>query len=296
MAALQGTPAEEALLELSIIIAVYNDWAALDSCLGSIAQQPPGFEVVVVDDGSSEDASENIRQWARHFPLTVVKQSHAGIAAARNRGIGAAKGAVLLFVDADCLLEMGCLAALTAAMARAPQHDCFQLRLTGTSCSVVGRAETLRLAAFQEYALQPDGRIRYLNTAGFAIRRARAEAETGLFDPAALRGEDTLLLAGLMQRNELPWFVPDATVRHDVRLSLTASLRKDVRSAWQEAQTYEAIAARGIRVRVTNGERLGLLASMWRMSGEPSIGRTAWFVLLIRQALQRAISFVCKVL
>jgi hypothetical protein len=47
--------------------------------------------------------------------------------------------------------------------------------------------------------LQADGRIRYLNTAGFAIRRTRANIEAGVFDPAALRAEDTLLLADLMQ-------------------------------------------------------------------------------------------------
>ena len=51
----------------SIIIAVYNDWIALDSCLSSIAQQSgsPDFEVIVVDDGSDKVAPENIEQWAR---------------------------------------------------------------------------------------------------------------------------------------------------------------------------------------------------------------------------------------
>lgn len=52
----------------------------------------------------------------------------------------------------------------------------------------MGRAEELRLRVFQEHMLLPDGRIRYLNTAGFAIRRARVKIEVGLFDPVALRG------------------------------------------------------------------------------------------------------------
>ena len=47
--------------------------------------------------------------------------------------------------------------------------------------------------------LQPDGRIRYLNTAGFAIRRTAVNVEEGLFDPVAIRAEDTLLLANLMK-------------------------------------------------------------------------------------------------
>ena len=45
---------DESLLELSIVVAAYNDWLALESCLGSIAPQAngPRFEVVVIDDGS----------------------------------------------------------------------------------------------------------------------------------------------------------------------------------------------------------------------------------------------------
>jgi len=285
-------------ITISIIIAVYNDWTALQGCLQSIARQTDGhnFEVIVMDDGSTEATPEAIRQWTSSLPLTIVRQPHGGISAARNCGIRNSRGAALLFVDADCRLQANCLAALSSAIADSPQHDCFQLRLTGNCGSVVGRAEQLRLLAFQEHTLQPDGRIRYLNTAGFAIRRARVETETGLFDPAALRGEDTLLLANLMQRGELPLFVPAAIVQHDVSLSLMACLRKDIRSAYLEGRTYHLIASKGIRVRVTPRERLRLLLALWKTAGQPSIGRTAWFVLVGRQALQRMISVLYKLL
>src|SRR5277367_671849 len=91
----------------SIVIAVYDDWIALDPCLRSIEQQIPGpeFEVIVVDDGSAEPAPERICEWSRRLPLTIVRQSHAGISAARNRGIQASQGSVLLFVDADCRMQ-----------------------------------------------------------------------------------------------------------------------------------------------------------------------------------------------
>src|ERR1700685_1759979 len=91
----------------SVVIPVYNDWIPLDRCLQSLTRQTnaPRFEVVVVDDGSTEGAPELIRGSAHGYPLTVIQQSHAGIPAARNRGVRASKGAVLLFVDADCRLE-----------------------------------------------------------------------------------------------------------------------------------------------------------------------------------------------
>lgn len=298
MPEVERTLAEEQRFELSIIVAVRNDWTALDSCLRSIAEQAqaPRFEVLVIDDGSDETAPANIQQWTHCFPVTVLRQVHAGIAAARNRGIRESKGALLLFVDADCKLHANCLLTLSSAIARSPQHNYFQLRLTGNCSSVVGRAEQLRLAAFQEHMLQPDGRIRYLNTAGFAIRRTQAVPETGLFDPAALRGEDTLLLASLMQRGELPLFVPDAMVEHAIPLSLPACLLKDIRSAYLEAATYEIIAAKGISIRVTPRERLRLLSSMWKTASQQSIDRAAWFVLVGRQALQRMISVLYKLL
>jgi glycosyltransferase involved in cell wall biosynthesis len=278
---------------ISIIIGVYNDWIALDPCLRSLAQQThgPRFEVIVVDDGSSEAAPEVIRQWVRCLPLTIVRQSHAGISAARNHGIQISRGSVLLFVDADCRLQTNCLAALGSTITDSPQHNCFQLHLVGDCRRPVGRAEELRLRSFQEHMLQPDGRIRYLNTAGFAIRRMRVNIEGGLFDPMALRAEDTLLLANIMQGGELPLFVANATVQHAVPLSLMECLLKDIRSAYLEGRTYDIIASKGVRIRVSHRERLRVLLSMWKIAGQHSIGKSAWFALVARQTLQRIVSF-----
>jgi glycosyltransferase involved in cell wall biosynthesis len=277
----------------SVIVAVYNDWIELDACLQSLAQQVqgPGFEVIVVDDGSIETAPEVIRQWVRCLPLSIVRQPHSGISAARNRGIQISRGSVLLFTDADCRIQSGCLAALAAVISDSAQHNYFQLHLVGDCSARVGRAEELRLRTFQAHMLQPDGRIRYLNTAGFAIRRTRVNVGEGLFDPVAWRAEDTLLLANLIEGGELPLFVANATVQHTIPLSLIECLLKDVRSAYLEGRTYDLISAKGIRIRMSHRERLSLLWSAWKASGQPSIGRSGWVVLTIRQALQRTASF-----
>jgi len=276
----------------SIIIAAYNDWESLDQCLQSLAQQAggPSFEVIIADDGSTEPAPEFIRQWQRYYHLTIDRGPHAGISTARNRGVQISRGSVLLFVDADSRLQKNCLVALNATIASSPQHNCFQLRLVGDCRGLVGRAEELRLQTIQNHMLQPNGCIRYLNTAGFAIRRSRVDIKRGIFDPVALRAEDTLLLSNLMQAGELPLFVQDAIVQHATRLSLMASLRKSIRSAYLEGRTYEIIASRGVRIRVSHRERLSMLWSMWKTSGQHSIGRAAWFVLVAKQGLQRIIS------
>jgi glycosyltransferase involved in cell wall biosynthesis len=276
----------------SIVIPVYDDWLPLEECLQSVAGQvnAPSFEVIVVDDGSQQAAPEFIRRFASHYQLTFLRQTHTGIATARNLGIRNAKGEILLFVDADCRVEANGLAALGSAIARTRNYDFFQLRLAGTRANLVGRAEELRLRTFQDYMLQSDGRVRYLNTAGFAIRRASANVRIDLFDPAALRAEDTLLLVELIQAGKLPLFVPDAIVEHAIPLSLMECLRKDIRSVFAERRTYDIIAAKGIKLRLTPRERLRFLSSVWKAAGQRSIGRSAFFLLILRQTLKRTIS------
>jgi glycosyltransferase involved in cell wall biosynthesis len=277
----------------SVIIAVYNDWLSLDHCLRSLAQQEhaPEFEVIVVDDGSDDTAPDGIREWSRCCALRIVRQGHAGISSARNHGVRVSRGSVLIFTDTDCKLQNQCLELLGQAVTRSPRHDCFQLRLVGDSFNLVGRAEALRLSALQSHLLQSDGRIRYLNTAGFAIRREKESVEKGLFDPSARRAEDTLLLAHLMRARELPLFVGDAIIQHAVPLSFVACLVKDLRSAWLEAGTFSTIRSMGVRIRMSQGERLSILCSTWKASRGR---RSAWFVLISRRMLRNGISFALQ--
>jgi len=276
----------------SVIIAAYNDWLPLAECLKSLQQQTdaPSFEVVVIDDGSREAAPEFICNWSRLYPLRIARQAHAGISAARNRGVQMSTGSTLIFVDADCRFEIGCLARLGSLVSQSP-HSCFQLHVVGDRSGLVGKAEELRLATLQSYLIQPDGCIRYLNTAGFAIRREKVNANGKLFNPAALRAEDTLLLAMLMKEGRLPFFVNAAVVQHVIPLSLMECLRKDIWSAYLEGKTYHIIASNGISVRVSHRDRLKMLSVMWRTSRQQSLGYAAWFVLVARQALQRLISY-----
>jgi glycosyltransferase involved in cell wall biosynthesis len=281
----------------SVVVAVFNDWGALEGCLQSLAQQMngPSFEMVVVDDGSRQQAPEAVANWNRVFPITVVRQEHAGISIARNKGIQTSKGSVLVFVDADCRMQPGCLIALQNKIAESPTDNCFQLRLIGDRSELVGRAEHLRLIALQGHLLQHNGRIRYLNTAGFAIRRSKVSEDGNLFNPIAIRAEDTLLLATLVRLGELPVFVADAVVRHHVTLSLVGCLRKDVRSAYLERRAFDIIEARGVAIQMTNRDRWAIMSSMWKATYDASLGKLPWFVVTGRQALRLGVSTVYRI-
>src|SRR5580692_10769854 len=108
--------------QLSLVIAAFNDWAALETCLASVAGQrnAPEFEVVVVDDGSDIEAPAAVADRNGQFQIRVIRQAHSGIATARNRGVEEARGNVVLFTDCDCVLDPDCLHELGQAVEQFP--------------------------------------------------------------------------------------------------------------------------------------------------------------------------------
>lgn len=97
----------------SIIIPVYNAEKYLDCCMESILTQSKEshFEVILVDDGSSDRSADICDRYAQQSAcVKVIHQANQGVSAARNAGIDAAGGAYILFLDSDdcwdpCLLH-----------------------------------------------------------------------------------------------------------------------------------------------------------------------------------------------
>ena len=90
------------MIDISVIIPVYNASALLRRCLDSVLAQKGDYtyEVLLVDDGSTDDSVDIIKSYNNpHFRL--FQQANAGPAKARNRGIEEAQGRYLTFIDAD---------------------------------------------------------------------------------------------------------------------------------------------------------------------------------------------------
>ena len=95
---------------LSIIIPTYNDEKYLDECLGScLAQDIDDYEIICVDDGSTDRTPQMLDEYAAKYPrISVIHKEH-GVGNGRNIGMDHAHGEYLWFVDHDDLIAENCL-------------------------------------------------------------------------------------------------------------------------------------------------------------------------------------------
>lgn len=106
--------------EISLIIPVYNTAKYLDKLFSSIERQSfKDFEVLVIDDGSTDDSPKICDDWAaRDSRFKIIHQKNAGQSAARNAGIDAATGNFLAFADSDDDVSEDYLKKLAEAQAK----------------------------------------------------------------------------------------------------------------------------------------------------------------------------------
>ena len=105
---------------ISIIIPAYNVAGYIEACLDSIlAQTFADFEVITINDGSSDDTGIILNEYAgRDARIQVLHKKNGGVSAARNDGIKAAQGKYYLFFDADDFAEPYTFAELAKLMQR----------------------------------------------------------------------------------------------------------------------------------------------------------------------------------
>jgi glycosyltransferase involved in cell wall biosynthesis len=168
---------------LSVVIPTYNRLPILQKCLRALEAQQlaepiTGYEVVLVDDGSTDATVDWLRAEAADLPhVRLIQQEHGGPAAGRNRGVEQARGEVIVFIDSDLVVTpsfLRCHAqALERQWARQGDRRCF------TYGAVINTAD------FEDPTREPhklqDLSFAYFATGNVAIDRQLLE-QAGLFD------------------------------------------------------------------------------------------------------------------
>lgn len=118
-------------MKFSIVVPVYNVEAYIDNCLASLqAQDFADFEIICVNDGSTDRSRNILSKWESQFSkMKVIDRENGGLSAARNTGLQAATGDYVVFVDSDDWVEPTMLNQL-AEEANGEDMICFACRRT----------------------------------------------------------------------------------------------------------------------------------------------------------------------
>ncbi len=207
---------------VSVVVCSYNGGATLDECLRSLcALNYPDFEIVVVDDGSTDDTPEIL---ARFPSVRVIHQLHLGLSIARNAGLECATGAVIAYTDSDCIADPDWLIHLVhqlmcsgAAAVGGPNLTPDDGWLAACVAAAPGQPT---------HVLISDQVAEHIPGCNMAFRREALEAING-FDPHFLKaGDDVDICWRLQHEGLLITFAPGAFVWHHRRRNSRSYLKQ----------------------------------------------------------------------
>lgn len=279
---------------LSVLIATRNRCEQLEKTLASIADctDPDGiaWEIVVVDNGSTDDTSAVVQRFAARARVHVVcvEEPRQGKGRALNTGIRACRGEWILFTDDDVRVDPDWLRAVVHEYNSDPG-------LVG----VGGRVElfdpdaarvAVRPSRSRRLISQEDLHPRSIPIIGcnMSVRRAALE-EIGGFDealgpgsPAGAVAEDLDVLYRLTAGGRHVIYAPEVLVRHDHQRSsrddLTPIRRGYARGRGAFYWKHGRVGGRRIR-KVAYQEARSLLVRLLRRSGQPGPIRMGWWVV-----------------
>ncbi len=196
---------------VSVVIPCYNSKRTIFNCLKSILLQKVKFEFEVVVVDSSEDDTSNIL--TKQYPqVKVIRlQQRAFPAKARNIGIKEASGAIIAFIDADCVAYEGWLEKIYQ------KHQCGYVAvggavLNGNPKSILGWAEYL--LEFSEFIpLSPLREVRTIPTCNISYKK-REVFDRYEFFPSMRTAEDTSFNWMLVENGEKILFDPSIKIAH----------------------------------------------------------------------------------
>ncbi len=214
--------------EISVLIPVWNGEKEIDLCLRALAAQtlsPDLFEVVIVDNGSTDRTAEIVRSYPS---VRLLEERQPGSYRARNTGLAALRGKYVALTDADCIPEANWLKNALAAIKQHPEAGV-----------IAGRIELFRVSDTDSETCEAYERLFNLNQEQFVLNGSSVTANwtspvallksLGGFN-AQLKSAGDFEMASRVRAAGYPIvYCADAMVRHPIRGRIQDIVRKRVR-------------------------------------------------------------------
>lgn len=218
--------------KISVVVATYNSASTLNDCLSSLLDlRYPNYEVIVVNDGSTDETSTIMEK----YPFHNITTPNRGVSSARNEGMRAATGEIVAYIDSDARADCDWLGYLATTF------------LEETTVAGVGGPNFLpkednwvancvyRSPGGPTQVMLDDQSAEHIPGCNMAFWKWALE-EVGGFDPTYTKaGDDVDLCWRLLDRGHRIGFSPSAVVWHHRRPSARAYWRQQVGYGVSEA-------------------------------------------------------------
>ena len=242
------------MIDVSIVVPVFNAARTLDACLDGLERQdlPARSREIIVVDNNSTDATAAVAR--RHASVRLLAEPRQSAYAARNRGLAQAQGRWIVFTDGDCVPRAHWLQRLTSPLADP------SVQVVMGRDRPAGKTTAVRLLGEYDHRKEVfalgsrDPAVYYGHTNNMAARRDAFDA-VGPFDEGA-RGSDVIFVHRVLARwgVDAVRYQPDAIVDH-LEIDRAAVYFRKAYLYGRSARRYSTIVpARPL----SNGERLGI--------------------------------------
>jgi glycosyltransferase involved in cell wall biosynthesis len=291
-------------MRATVIVPTRNRADRLDACLAALAHQSlpaDQFEIIVVDNGSTDATAARIARWSELRPgLRRVEEPEPGVSRARNAGVAAARGDLLAFVDDDAVAESRWLATLLGAYDRWPRVGAAcgraRLRLERRPPSWYGRFTESWYSAMDfgptaRLLLDPNEVPWSLNLsarAALAREVGGFPAQLGRVDGNLHSGEEYPFISGVRATGMHIAYEPDAVVWHAVPAE-RLRLRWLMRRTWAEGRlTPTRNAAEGVDAMDALHATVHLTCKDWVSFGRRLRGPATTREVLVAELMRRS--------
>lgn len=215
-------------INISVIIPVYNDSDGLKDTLNSLVSQDyptDSFEIIVADNGSTDDTSTVIKEYIEKYPkliYLVVEDKIKSSYAARNKGIKSSRGSMIAFIDADMTVGSDWLSKIDRSLKK-HKYDCL-------ACNV--EIYYKNMSIYEIYNKMCGFPIKkYVYESHFAptcclVVRKKIFKELCLFDMRLISSGDHEFGTRMYRSGHRLYFDPDIVMRHPARSSLRVLYNK----------------------------------------------------------------------